>query len=260
MFLAGIRSFPVWGLPVMYALIRPALMQKQFREDENMAVNGVTDYTNRYPINNNKYQEAGKTAETGKKNEGSSTEEYLEKLQKQVPTLRLESGSGLPLTKNNRMNLLTIHPKLLSKMQKDPEKEKESIQRLKDIEGAQKWLDGYMKSRGYTTKISHWYIDENGKASHLGYHVKEDRLSPKLREERRKNAEKLIEKTKEQADKKAEELKKILEEKISADGDGMVYLTDAEIQSVIEAAGEKSGNQPEKSKENATGAHVDVKI
>lgn len=73
---------------------------------------------------------------------------------------------------------------------------------LKDIESAQNWLDTYIKSQGYTTKVSHWYIDENGKASHFGYHVREDKLSPKLREERRKNTEKLIEKTKEQSAKK----------------------------------------------------------
>lgn len=209
-----------------------------------MIVNGVMNHTNKYPTNNEKYQEAGKSSETEKNTEKSSTSDYLDKLQKQVPHIDLK-----------------INPKLLFKMQNDPEKEKEYTQRLKDIERAQKWLDGYMKSRGYTTKISQWYIDENGKVSHLGYHVKEDKLSPKLREERRKNTEKLIEKTKEQsAEKKKELAEQLLDSKMSAAVQGMVHLSDKEIQTVIKAAKEQNRSKAGCNGQDAAGIYLDMQI
>lgn len=209
-----------------------------------MIVNGVMNHTNKYPTNNEKYQEAGKSSETEKNTEKSSTSDYLDKLHKQVPHIDLK-----------------INPKLLFKMQNDPEKEKEYTQRLKDIERAQKWLDGYMKSRGYTTKISQWYIDENGKVSHLGYHVKEDKLSPKLREERKENTEKLIEKTKEQsAEKKKELAEKLLNNKMFAEEQGKVHLSDKEIQIIIEAAKEQNRSKTDGSEQDAAGVYLDMQI
>lgn len=151
-----------------------------------------------------------KKTETAKKN---SDEEYLKDLQKKVPYIKLQSGYGIDTKNDGKVNIVDINPKFIETMRNDPEKEKEYTQRLKDIESAQKLLDSYMKMRGFTTKISHWYIHKNGKACHFGYHVREDKLSPKLQEERRKNAENLIERTKEKAAKKKEELDKVLEER-----------------------------------------------
>lgn len=247
-----------------------------------MAMHGVTDYTNRHLADTTKNQEAAKALETGKGSGNSSTSDYISSLNKQVPYMSLEAGSSLPMAKDNKVNLLTINPKLLLKMKNSPEKEKEYVQRLKDIERAQKWLDNYMKSRGYTTKISHWYVDENGKASHLGYHVREDNLSPRLREERRKNAEKLIEKIKEQSAEKTKELEEALEEKaeakanetkaahraeklindkMSVSKDGTICLSDPEIAAVIEAVKDKDRNKAgQNTVQTSAGIYLDMKI
>lgn len=79
--------------------------------------------------------------------------------------MKLQIGQGINLQNDGKVNIVDINPKLLEKMQNDPAAAKEYTQRLKDVESAQKWLDNYMKSQGFTTKASHWYIDENGKAT-----------------------------------------------------------------------------------------------
>lgn len=139
-----------------------------------------------------------------------------------------------------------------------------------------------MKMQGFTTKISHWYIDENGKASHFGYHVREDKLSPKLREKRRKNAENLIERTKEKAAKKKEELDKVLEEKKTVQEDenlcsdkveklikekinnsksGIIYFDNEDIESIMNAVKEQRNKKVvEKKMLEESGLYVDLQV
>ena len=140
-----------------------------------------------------------KTSEPVKTNNTESTSDYLSKLQKQVPYMTLEVGSGLSMARDNKVNTLAVNPKLLEKMQNDPEKAKEYTQRLKDIENAQKFVDGYMKAKGSKTKFSHWYVDENGNYSHIAYYEHDNTFYKKLSEKSRENIEKHIEKTREKA-------------------------------------------------------------
>lgn len=137
-------------------------------------------------------------------------------------------------------------------MQNDPEKAKEYTQRLKDIESAQKFVDGYMKAKGSTTKFSHWYVDENGNYSHIAYYEHDNTFYKKLSEKSRENIEKHIEKTKEKAAEKKKELQEELEEKRIAKEDektaanevkqlldeklkdGKIYLDDEDMKTIIE--------------------------
>jgi len=62
-------------------------------------------------------------------------------------------------------------------------------------------LESVNKASGWTVVYKHCYIDENGKFRSIAY-LRNDfmlNMSDKLREERRKNSEKLIERTKEKA-------------------------------------------------------------
>lgn len=162
------------------------------------------------------------TAEAGRKNqigveERTKTEnnqEYLKTLQKKAPYMNLEQGSRLSMNRDNKQGTLTINPKLLEKMQNDPETEKKYSQLIQDIERAEKTVTAYDNAiGGVVERTSHWYIDENGKYYHFAYIRRDDKLNKKIRQETKENAEKLIEKTREKARKKAEELKEQLEEK-----------------------------------------------
>lgn len=166
-------------------------------------------------------KEAGAT-EAGRKNRTSveertrteSNQEYLKGLQKKAPYMNLELGTGLSMNRDKRAGVLTINPKLLEKMQNDPEAEKKYTQLVKDIERAEKTGDAYYNALGgVVERTSHWYIDENGKYYHFAYTRRDDKLNKKIRQEAKENAEKLIEKTREKARKKAKELKEQLETK-----------------------------------------------
>ena len=156
--------------------------------------NNYSSYAAQGMADNTK-KRAEKTSEPVKTNNTESISDYLSKLQKQVPYMTLEVGSGLSMAKDNKVNTLTVNPKLLEKMQNDPEKAKEYTQRLKDIENAQKFVDGYMKAKGSKTKFSHWYVDENGNYSHIAYYEHDNTFYKKLSEKSRENIEKHIEKT-----------------------------------------------------------------
>lgn len=212
----------------------------------------------------------------------NSDEEYLKDLQEKVSYIKLQSGYGIDTKNDGKVNIVDINPKFIETMRNDPEKEKEYTQRLKDIESAQKLLDSYMKMQGFTTKISHWYIDENGKTCHFGYHVREDKLSPKLREERRKNAENLIERTKEKAAKKKKELDKVLEERKAVQEDknlcsgkagklikekmnnsesGIIYFDNEDIESIMNAVKEQRDKKVvEKKMLEESGLYVDLQV
>ena len=158
-----------------------------------------------------------KAAENAKVKESavrkSSNEEYLKSLQKQVPYMKLQIGSAVNTKNDGKVNILDINPKLLEKMQNDPEAAKKYTQRLKDVEAAHKVADSFTKSMGGTVICSHAYLDENGNYCNFTVTVRKDRLNEKLRREAQENAKKQIEKTRENARKKAEQLAKQLEEK-----------------------------------------------
>ncbi|MDE7300505.1 MAG: hypothetical protein K2N94_17060, partial [Lachnospiraceae bacterium] len=119
-------------------------------------------------------------------------------------------------------------------------------------------------------------------------------LSDKLREERRKNSEELVEKTKEKVAEKKEELEEtnrkkqleekkeataedgtaekadekaayhkaeqLINEKMAASKDGMIYLNDTDIRTIIEAAQEDGAGRTAVKEQARVGANLDLKI
>lgn len=158
--------------------------------------------------NSTQKKETDKTSETAGSSKAQSTAEYMSELAKLVPSVECRVGNGFSSAKKGKT--LTINPKLLEEMQNDPEKEKEMKELMKGVESISKLMDGIHKASGWRVVYRHSYIDENGKYCQVSC-VRNDfmlNLSDKLREERRKNSEKLIEKTKEKVEKKKEELEK----------------------------------------------------
>jgi len=231
-----------------------------------------------------------KSAETAKK---SSNEEYLKNLQKQVPYIKLQTGYGINTNNNGKVNVVDVNPKLLEKMQNDPQAAKEYTQRLKDVESATKWVDNFEKSMGYTAICRHGYVDENGNFSNFAVVVRKDELNEKLRKEAQENAEKRIEKSRERARENAEELaekleekaeeaeesekseekkvkedgtttpnkaERLLEEKISASKDGTIYLDDTDMRTIIEATQEDGAGKTAVKEQAQVGANLDLKI
>ncbi len=113
------------------------------------------------------------------------------------------------------------------------------------------------------------------------------KLSDKLREERKKNSEKLLEKTKEKAAEKKEEISETLEEKkelkeddadgkieekstpnkaeqllnekLAASKDGIIYLNDMDIRTIIEVAKENDTGKANTKGNMTVGAKLDLK-
>ncbi|MBD5474134.1 MAG: hypothetical protein HDR20_14950 [Lachnospiraceae bacterium] len=242
-----------------------------------MAITGVSNYNSVYE---NTYvssrKEAAKKAETketaaaqrstetAKK---SSNEEYLKSLQKQVPYIKLQTGYGLNTNKDGKVNVVDVNPKLLEKMQNDPQAAKEYTQRLKDVEAATKWVDNFEKSMGYTAVCRHGYIDENGNFSSFAVVVRKDELNEQLRKEAQENTEKQIENSKEKArenaeqlaEKMAEKAEQLLEEKIADSKDGTIYLYDTDMQTIIEAAKEDNAGKANTKQQAHVGANMDLK-
>lgn len=268
-----------------------------------MAITGVNNYNsvyeNTYAASRKeaaKKEETKETAATQKSTETakSSNEEYLKTLQKQVPYIKLQTGYGLNTSKDGKVNVVDVNPKLLEKMQNDPQAEKEYTQRLKDVEAATKWVDNFEKSMGYTAVVRHGYVDENGNFSSFAVVVRKDELNEKLRKEAQENAEERIEKSREKnrenaeqlaekLEEKAEEAKEseqpeekkvvkedettvpnkaeqLLEEKIAASKDGTVYLNDADMKTIIEAAQEEDAGKTTVKDQPQVGANLDLKI
>ncbi len=240
-----------------------------------------SSYVAQSVADNTKKKETEKTSAATKTGNTESTSDYLSRLQKQVPYMNLEVGSSLSMAKDNRVNVLTINPKLLEKMQNDPENAKEYTQQLKAIESATKWLDGYMKSRGIKTEYSHCYIDENGNFTNVAHYVSDNTFREKLAKERQENSEKLIEKTREKAAEKQKELQEkleekraekedepttpskagqLLDEKMAVSKDGTIYLNDTDIRTIIEAAQEDGAGKTTVKEQTQVGANLDLKI
>lgn len=173
-----------------------------------MAVSSIESNNNAYKVS----ETSGMMLEATKK---ISNEEYLRGLQKQVPYVTLEVGSALSMQRDKRAGVITVNPKLLEKMKKDPEAAVQYTQKFKDIERAERTANAYYNSLGgVVERTSHWYVDEEGNHYHFAYTRRDDRLNKKIREEAKKNMEEHIEKTRAKAREKAEELKEKLEEKL----------------------------------------------
>ncbi len=238
-------------------------------------------------INGTKKKGTEKTQETAGNSKSQSTAEYANELSKLVPGVDFKVGNSFSTAKNGKT--LTVNPKLLEKMQNDPETEKEMKELIKGVESAVNMLDSVMNASGWTVVFKHDYIDENGKYRQIAL-VRNDfmlNMSDKLREERRENSEKLIEKTKEKAAEKKEELAETLEEKketkeddadgkveekltpnkaeqllnekLAASKDGMIYLNDTDIRTMIEAAKEDTTGKANTKQQAGVGANLDLK-
>lgn len=245
-----------------------------------------------------KTSENGKTEGLSKMTGSSKTEnrtDYMRTLEKLAPSVEFRTGFAPAGDKSGKT--LTINPKLLEKMQKDPELEKKMKELIAGVEKMEKTAEAFNKATGWTTVFRHSYIDENGNYCHIAL-IRNDymlNLSDKLREERRKNSEKLMEKQKENAIKKKEELEDVLEAKaedkaeieekaeiedktkektdtskvdmlfsekieMAASKDGMIYIDDAEFKTILEAIKEEDAGKIEKKEQTAVGANLDLKV
>ena len=246
--------------------------------------------------NSAKKKETEKTTETVESNKGKKTTDYANGLAKLVPSVDFKVGNACSSAKNGKS--LTVNPKLLEKMQNDPEKEKDMKDMIKGVESMSKLAESMAKASGWTIVYQHSYIDENGKY-HCRMQGRNDgmlKLSDKLREERRRNSEKLIEKSKEKAAEKEKELEgnKIETEEKKEDGEqeksgitivkentllekaeqmileklensekGEIYLDDDDMQKVIEVAREQEEKEAVKKQgnhANPVGANLDLQI
>ena len=266
-----------------------------------MAISGIGNnysnvYENTYALSRKetaKKEETKETAATQKNAETAKSggnEEYLKNLQKQVPYIKLQTGYGLNTSNDSKVNVVSVNPKLLEKMQNDPQAAKEYTQRLKDVESATKWVDNFEKSMGYTAVCRHGYVDENGNFSSFAVVVRKDEMNEKLRKEAQENAEERIEKSREKArenaeklEKKAEEAKEsekseekkvvkedgtttpnkaeqLINEKMAASKDGTVYLNDTDMKTIIEAAQEEDAGKTTVKDQPQVGANLDLKI
>ena len=218
-------------------------------------------------------REAGRSAGMFKTSGNDKTQgrtDYMKMLEKLAPSVKFRTGFGPAGDKRGKT--LTINPKLLEKMQNDPEMEKKMKELIAGVEKMEKTAEAFNKATGWTTVYRHSYIDENGNYCHIAM-TRNDymlNLSDKLREERRENAVKPLERQKENTKKKKEELEEALEEKaeqkaeveerteikdkteekadtskveklfsekieMAAAGDGMIYVDDAEFKALLEA-------------------------
>lgn len=228
-----------------------------------------------------KKKETEKTQETAECSKSKSTTAYANELAKLVPSVDFKVGNGCSSAKSGKS--LTVNPKLLEKMQNDPEKEKDMKDMIKGVESMSRLAESIAKATGWTIVYQHSYIDENGKY-HCRMQTRNDfmlNMSDKLREERRKNSEKLIEKTKEKTAEKKEKLEETLEEKkasktedesayskaeqlinekMAASKDGTIYLNDTDIRTIIEAAQEDKADTATVKKRAHVGANLDLKV
>ncbi len=239
-----------------------------------MAITGVSNYNSVYEstyVSSKKEaakkEEIKETTSTQKNgiSKSKSTAEYANELAKLVPSVGFRVGNACVADKSGKS--LTVNPKLLEKMQNDPEKEKDMKDMIKGVESMSKMAESIAKATGWTIVYQHSYIDENGKY-HCRMQTRNDgmlKLSDKLREERKKNSEKLLERAKEKAAEKKEELEEtleekkaaeteegtaekveggsaynkaepLLEEKIAAYQDAAIYLNDIDMKTIIETA------------------------
>ena len=208
-----------------------------------------------------KKKETEKTSDTAGSSKSKSTSDYANELAKLAPSVEFKVGNSFSTAKSGKT--LTINPKLLEKMQNDPEQAKETKELIRGVESATKLMDGIYKASGWTVVYRHSYIDENGKYCAIAC-VRNDfmlNMSDKLREERKKNSEELIEKAKEKAQEESayNKAEQLLEEKIASSKDGTIYLYDTDMKTIIEAAKEDNAGKASTKQQAQAGANMDLK-
>lgn len=102
-----------------------------------------------------------KTQETAGNSKSKSTAEYANELAKLAPSVEFKVGNACSSARNGKS--LTVNPKLLEKIQNDPEKEKDMKDMIKGVESMSKLAESLTKASGWTIVYQHSYIDENGK-------------------------------------------------------------------------------------------------
>ena len=251
--------------------------------------NNYSSYAAQGMAGNTKKKETEKTQKTAESSKSKNTAEYANGLAKLVPSVDFKVGNVCSSAKSGKS--LTVNPQLLEKMQNDPEKARDMEDMIKGVESMSKLAEGIAKATGWTIVYQHSYIDENGK-----YHCRMQtrnggmlKLSDKLREERKKNSEKLLERAKEKAAEKKEKLEETLEEKQAAEAeevtaekteggsaynkaeqlinekmaaskDGTIYLSDADMKTIIEASQEEDAGKTTVKDQPQVGANLDLKI
>lgn len=238
---------------------------------------------------------AQKNSEAGN-DKAKSVASYVKKLEKLVPSVEFRVGNACLSAQSGKS--LTVNSKLLEKMQDDPKTKKDMEDMIKGVESMSKLAESLAKASGWTIVYQHSYIDENGKY-HCRMQGRNDgmlKLSDKLREERRRNSEKLIEKSKEKAAEKEKELEgnkieteekkadeeqeksgitivkentllekaeQMILEKLENSEKGEIYLDDDDMQKVIEVAREQEEKEAVKKQgnhANPVGANLDLQI
>lgn len=198
-------------------------------------------------------KEEAQEAAAAKESPEMSNEEYLKQLAKLAPSVKCGIGNGLSTAKSGLT--LTINPKILEKMQNDPEQARETMELIRGVESMTKLAESINKASGFTTVYRHSYIDENGTYWSCACTVKKDPANAKLRKKAQENFEKQIERVRENTRKKKKELAEKLEEKraekkgdkqptkaerlftekAAASKDGLVYWTDSDFRELLKA-------------------------
>ncbi|NBH18355.1 hypothetical protein D3Z55_13020 [Clostridiaceae bacterium] len=252
-------------------------------------INNYSSYAAQGMAGNTKKKETEKTQKTAESSKSKNTAEYANGLAKLVPSVDFKVGNVCSSAKSGKS--LTVNPQLLEKMQNDPEKARDMEDMIKGVGSMSKLAEGIAKATGWTIVYQHSYIDENGKY-HCRMQTRNDgmlKLSDKLREERKKNSEKLLERAKEKAAEKKEKLEETLEEKQAAEAeevtaekteggsaynkaeqlinekmaaskDGTIYLSDADMKTIIEASQEEDAGKTTVKDQPQVGANLDLKI
>ncbi len=227
--------------------------------------NNYSSYAAQGMAGNTKKKETEKTQKTAENSKSKKTAEYANELAKLVPSVDFKVGNVCSSAKSGKS--LTVNPQLLEKMQNDPEKAKDMEDMIKGVESMSRLAESMAKATGWTIVYQHSYIDENGKY-HCRMQTRNDgmlKLSDKLREERKKNSEKLLEKTKEKAAEKKEKLtpnkaQQFLNEKLAASKDGMICLNDTDMRTMMEAEKEDYAGRTNTKRQAGAGANLDLKV
>ena len=193
-----------------------------------------------------------------------STADYAKKLEKLVPSVEFRVGNACVSAQSGK--LLTVNPKLLEKMQNDPQKAKDMQDMIKGVESMSKLAASIAKATGWTIVYQHSYIDENGKY-HCRMQTRNDgmlKLSDKLREERKKNSEKLLERSKEKAadkeeDKTSDKAEQLLLDKAENSEDGIIYLNDEDMKTIMDSIKENAEQTTDKDT-MTVGANLDLQV
>lgn len=213
-----------------------------------MAIGISNNYSSIYA--SQKQQPVSKTDTNETEKAQGNNRDYFNKLTELVPSVECKIGTTFSSAKSGKT--LTLNPKLMEKMQKDPEFEKEMTDMIKGVESMTRLADSMDKATGRTTLFRHSYIDQNGKYTSFSIVVKDDKLNKKLREETKKKTKKFLEKSKENAIKRKEELQKALEKKkteksktskagklinkkINDSKNGKVYMNNTEFKEIVKA-------------------------